>query len=59
MLFIPRGAYRAPMPIEVRSGEPLVIPATTIHVAQDERGREVGYVVEAGVGTQHSHEVAR
>lgn len=59
MILVPRGTYNAPTPIEVPPGEPLVISATTVRVARDDRGREVGYFVEAGVGTQHSHEAAR
>lgn len=54
MTFIPNSKYRRPAPIEVPLGEPVVIPARTVHVARDRFGRELGYVVEDGVGTQHS-----
>ncbi|WP_159078131.1 hypothetical protein [Homoserinimonas hongtaonis] len=45
--------------IEVPLGEPVVIPATTIHITHDERGAETGYLRELGPGSQHSPGVAK
>ncbi|MDR6866794.1 mannose-6-phosphate isomerase-like protein (cupin superfamily) [Microbacterium resistens] len=53
MTFIPNHKYRRPTPVEVPPGQSITIPATTLHVAHDQRGREVGYVIEPDVGTQH------
>ncbi|MFB7251726.1 hypothetical protein [Microbacterium sp. NPDC056234] len=49
MIFTPNGNYRRPAPIEVPPGEPLTIPSTTITVAHDARGFEVGYFAKPGV----------
>lgn len=59
MIFIPRGTYRAPTPIVVPPGEPVVISAGTIHVVRDAGGRELGYLADDGLGTQRSHGVTR
>lgn len=57
--FFPRGTYQSPAPVVVAPGEPLTICSSTVHVISDSRGRELGRLVEAGVGTQRSQEAIR
>lgn len=59
MTFVPNHAYLRPRPVEVPPGEAFVSPTTTVHVARDPHGREVGYLIEDGVGAQHPRGVDR
>lgn len=51
-LFFPRGTYQSPAPLVAAPGAPLTIPASTVHVVNDARGRELGYLVEDGIGSR-------
>lgn len=57
--FFPHGTYNSPAPAVAAPGEALTITASTVHVIHDTRGRELGYLVEAGVGTPRSPEMVR
>ncbi|WP_309102500.1 hypothetical protein [Microbacterium sp.] len=54
MTFIPIDDYRHPASIDFLPGEPAVIQATTLHVVRNERGSELGYLLEPGPGEQGS-----